>query len=130
MNRGWWSLRDGGIAALVALAMGLLMAVSTPVAAQDGKAGGRAAAGVPAAGGPTQAAASVGVRAPDRAGAATDEALESFQGSRSSNKQATTLMIVGTAALLVGAIIGGDAGTIIMVGGAVIGLFGLYRFLQ
>jgi hypothetical protein len=41
-----------------------------------------------------------------------------------------TLMIVGGATLLAGAIIGGDAGTIMMVGGAGIGLYGLYLFLR
>jgi hypothetical protein len=45
-------------------------------------------------------------------------------------RKGTTLMIVGFAALLVGAIIGDDAGTIVMLGGAGIGLYGLYLFLQ
>lgn len=40
------------------------------------------------------------------------------------------LMIVGGVALVVGAIIGDDAGTIIMVGGAVTGLIGLWNFLR
>lgn len=44
--------------------------------------------------------------------------------------QAKALMIVGGAAILVGAIVDGDAGGIIMVGGAVIGLIGLYEYLQ
>ena len=44
--------------------------------------------------------------------------------------QARALMIVGGAAILAGAIIGDDAGGIIMVGGAVIGLIGLYEYLQ
>jgi len=44
--------------------------------------------------------------------------------------QPTALMIVGGAAFLAGAIIGGDAGTIIMVGGAAVGLYGLYLYLQ
>jgi hypothetical protein len=44
--------------------------------------------------------------------------------------QSTALMIVGGAAFLAGAIIGGDAGTIIMVGGAAVGLYGLYLYLQ
>jgi hypothetical protein len=39
-------------------------------------------------------------------------------------------MIVGGAAILVGAVVGGDGGQIIMIGGAVIGLVGLYKFLQ
>ena len=42
----------------------------------------------------------------------------------------TALMIVGGAAFLAGAIISGDAGTIIMVGGAAVGLYGLYLYLQ
>ena len=44
--------------------------------------------------------------------------------------QSRAMMIVGGAALVTGAIIGGDAGTLIMVGGAVIGLYGLYQYLQ
>ena len=40
------------------------------------------------------------------------------------------LMVVGGAALLAGLIIGGGAGTAIAVGGAVVGLYGLYEFLQ
>jgi hypothetical protein len=44
--------------------------------------------------------------------------------------QSEILMIVGGATFLVGAVIGDDAGTIIMIGGAAIGLYGLYRFLQ
>ena len=44
--------------------------------------------------------------------------------------QATVLMIVGGATLLAGAVIGGNAGTIIMIGGAAIGIYGLYLYLQ
>ena len=40
------------------------------------------------------------------------------------------MMIVGGAALIVGAVIGDTPGTIIMVGGAVVGLVGLYQYLQ
>ena len=42
-------------------------------------------------------------------------------------------MIVGGAALLVGAVVAGAAplsGAIIMVGGAVVGIIGLYKYLQ
>jgi hypothetical protein len=38
-------------------------------------------------------------------------------------------MILGGAALVTGLIIGGDAGTVIAVGGAIIGLYGLYVYL-
>lgn len=44
--------------------------------------------------------------------------------------QSQALMVVGGAALIVGAIIGDDPGTIIMVGGAIVGLYGLYQYLQ
>lgn len=44
--------------------------------------------------------------------------------------QAKALMIVGAAALVTGAIIGDDPGTVIMVGGAIVGLYGLYQYLQ
>ena len=45
-------------------------------------------------------------------------------------RQNQTLMVLGGASLLVGAIIGGKAGTVFMVGGAVVGLYGLYKYLQ
>jgi len=44
--------------------------------------------------------------------------------------QPVALMVVGGAALLTGLIISGDAGTVIAVGGALVGLYGLYEFLQ
>ncbi|HEY4305307.1 MAG TPA: hypothetical protein VGM82_12600 [Gemmatimonadaceae bacterium] len=44
--------------------------------------------------------------------------------------QSEALMVVGGVALIVGAIIGDDPGTIIMVGGAIVGLYGLYQYLQ
>jgi hypothetical protein len=44
--------------------------------------------------------------------------------------QSQALMVVGGAAIIVGAIIGDDPGTVIMVGGAIIGLYGLYQYLQ
>ena len=44
--------------------------------------------------------------------------------------KATALMIVGGAAFLAGAIMNDDPGTIIMVGGVAVGLYGLYLYLQ
>lgn len=41
-----------------------------------------------------------------------------------------TLMIVGGAAFIAGAIIGDDAGTVMMVAGAGVGLYGLYLYLR
>ena len=39
------------------------------------------------------------------------------------------LMIVGGAALILGSVIGDDAGALMMVGGGVVALFGLYQYL-
>ena len=49
--------------------------------------------------------------------------------NRSTNRNAVALMAVGGAALVIGAVIGDDAGTLVMLGGAVVGLYGLYLFL-
>lgn len=40
------------------------------------------------------------------------------------------LMVVGGAALIIGAVIGGAAGILIAVAGAAVGLYGLYYFIQ
>ncbi|MBA3889222.1 MAG: hypothetical protein H0X64_01715 [Gemmatimonadaceae bacterium] len=44
--------------------------------------------------------------------------------------QSRALMFVGLATLIAGAVIGDEAGTIIMVAGAGIGLWGLYQYLK
>jgi len=46
------------------------------------------------------------------------------------NSQNTALMLVGGAGLIVGAVIGGRTGTIVMLGSGVLGLVGLFRYLQ
>ncbi|HEX3868485.1 MAG TPA: hypothetical protein VHV78_17095 [Gemmatimonadaceae bacterium] len=48
----------------------------------------------------------------------------------SSNPQSAAMMIVGGAGLLVGGIIGGRSGAFIMVGGALVGLLGLWDYLK
>ena len=79
--------------------------------------------------GPTMAAAGVGARPYAAAHNADDEALATMR-RRSSVSHSEALMIVGGAAFVAGALIGGDAGTIVMVGGAAVGLYGLYLYLQ
>jgi hypothetical protein len=74
--------------------------------------------------GPTQSALSVAVRASVPATAAAAPRNSAGLG------QNEALMIVGGAAILVGAIVGGDAGNFFMIGGAVVGLYGLYKYLQ
>lgn len=69
-----------------------------------------------------------GVRAPIAHEATTS--VNEMVAQRSGLSQGQVLMIVGGAALLTGAIIGDDAGTLIMIGGAGIGLWGLYLYLQ
>ncbi|HJR66644.1 MAG TPA: hypothetical protein VJ802_09425 [Gemmatimonadaceae bacterium] len=78
------------------------------------------------ASGPTVLAASAAVRPDLRMDAGVPRALDLRQQLRRSE----TLMIVGGAIFLAGAIIGDDAGTIIMIGGAGIGIYGLYLYLQ
>jgi hypothetical protein len=46
------------------------------------------------------------------------------------SSQSAAMMIVGGAGLLVGAVVGGNAGTTLMVGGGVLGLIGLWRYLR
>ena len=74
--------------------------------------------------GPTVQNAAVGVRA-----TATQPApLDPRRPDPVGHNQA--MMIVGGAALIVGAVIGGTSGTIIMIGGGIIGLVGLWQYLQ
>jgi hypothetical protein len=40
------------------------------------------------------------------------------------------LMVVGAAGIVTGALVGGGGGTAIAVAGAVVGLYGLYRFVK
>lgn len=85
---------------------------------------------------PSQSAAAVVTRGPSRASArVASHAVSTPRGAppvlqnKKSSKNALALMIVGGAALVIGAVIGDDAGTIVMLGGAGIGLYGLYLFL-
>ena len=73
-----------------------------------------------------------GLRAGVRAQVARDEVrtMNTVAVQRRGLSQPEVLMIVGGAAFLAGAIIGDDAGTLIMIGGAGIGLWGLYLYLQ
>ena len=80
-----------------------------------------AASAAPA--GPTFSSASVAVRHAELPVAATAP-------RRAGYGQPVALMVVGGAALLTGLIIGDDAGTAIAVGGVVVGLVGLYQYLQ
>lgn len=62
---------------------------------------------------------------------ATPRTFESFAAPAiAPSSRSTAMMIVGVAGMVVGAVIGGDEGTIIMVGSGAVGLFGLYQYLR
>jgi hypothetical protein len=133
------------LCALAAITAVLLSA--TPLAAQDGGgAGVREPVSRPA---PAETVVVPAAAMPDAAASPRTESLApTLDGAsvgvrrsapapmptpvprRADTKGNRAMMIVGGAALLVGAVIGGNAGTIIMVGGGVVGLYGLYKFLQ
>jgi hypothetical protein len=77
--------------------------------------------------GPTVEAASVAVRPTEPKQLQLNAAAAP---RRAGYGQPVALMVVGGAGLLTGLIIGGDAGTVIAVGGSLVGLYGLYEFLQ
>ena len=81
--------------------------------------------------GPTMLSASVGVQRPSSAMTETEATTALAAQRRNAGLgQAQAMMIVGGAAILVGAIVGDTPGQIIMIGGAVVGLVGLYKYLQ
>ena len=84
-----------------------------------------APAAAPVASGPTLDAGSVAVRRP-----VTESLTMAPVAAGGSHSQGTTLMIVGGAAILTGLVVGTDAGHAISVAGAVVGLYGLYLYLQ
>jgi len=75
--------------------------------------------------GPTADAARLGVSQQT-----SHELTISTAAQRRNLGQPVALMVVGGAALLAGLIIGDDAGTVIAIGGALVGLYGLYEYLQ
>ena len=77
------------------------------------------------AAGPTIDAVVTGFRMPTQSADST-LALQPTRRER----QSVALMIVGGAAIVLGAVIEGDAGTLFMIGGAVALLIGLYKYLQ
>ena len=114
------------------LVVAALVLSATSVRAQEATVSAAPAAAVvvdsvapaPAAG-PTMNAAAVGVRR------GTDFHNASPAPVRSGGYgQSVALMVVGGAAVLTGLIVGGGAGYAISVGGAVVGLIGLYQYIQ
>jgi hypothetical protein len=116
-----------GVIAILALAL----YGTSEVRAQSSPTSGpsvTAAREAPAAG-PTLAAASVAVRAPAPVQAPRIGVESALLQERRMGRN-VALMIVGGAAVITGLLIGDDAGTLIAVGGAVVGLYGLYQFVR
>ena len=102
-------------------------AVATPTASQAlASRTPPADVAAPRAAGPTLDAARSGVTQES----SNELTLSTAAQRRAGLGQPVALMVVGGAALLTGLIIGGDAGTVIAVGGALVGLYGLYEYLQ
>jgi hypothetical protein len=80
------------------------------------------------ANGPTVQAASVGFRVNevkvDASTKVTAAPIRRHQG------QDVAMMAVGVGAMIVGALVGHTAGTIIIIGGAGVALYGLYNYLE
>ena len=83
-----------------------------------------AAESAPTAAGPVRDGAAVAVRHTTAPNAAAP------QPAMGGHERGTALMIVGGAAILTGIVIGNGAGYAISVVGAVVGLYGLYQYLQ
>ena len=81
-------------------------------------------------GAPTSGAPMTGLRAGVHARETARPAQPLVAAPPANLGQARAMMVVGVAGLIAGAIIGDTPGTIIMVGGTVIGLIGLYEYLQ
>ncbi len=79
-----------------------------------------------AAAGPTIESAVAGIRVSADKNASLAPAAQIRRGQGKD----VALMVVGVGAMVVGAIVGGDAGTVILIGGAAMALFGLYNYLE
>ena len=121
-----WPHSDGNTTMLrtswcVAVALILALAVWYPAAAQSLPPSPTAAV-VPAVSlAPTLAATHIGFAAEDQAPLPVNASA-----ARMSPREGRVFAIVGGAALISGLLIGGDAGTVLAIGGAGVGLYGLY----
>ena len=99
----------------------LALAVSHPAAAQTPAPSPAAAAAPTTSLAPTLAATHLGFSAEDHA-PLTVNASAASMGAREGKAAA----IVGAAVVVTGLVVGGDGGTLLVVGGVGLGLFGLY----
>lgn len=107
----------------------LLAAAATPAHAQFAQESVVASPSTTAAG-PTVDGATAGVRSAPTAESRTSLEAALRQDREPRMGRNVALMVVGGAALITGLIIGDDAGAVIAVSGAIIGLYGLYNFVK
>ena len=79
--------------------------------------------------GPTLQSAAVGFRV-NEAKVDASTKVTAAPVVRRNQGQDVALMVVGVGAMIAGALIGNTAGTIIIIGGAGMALFGLYHYLE
>jgi hypothetical protein len=113
MLRPPWSCAAGALI--------LALAVSHPIAAQAPAPSPAAAAAPTTSFAPTLAATRLGFSAEDPA-----PLVVNASAARMGRHEGRALALVGGAAVIAGILIGGDAGTVIAIGGAGLGLYGLY----
>ena len=113
MLRPPWSCAAGALI--------LALAVSHPAAAQVPAPSPAAAAAPTTSLAPTLAATHLGFSAEDHAPLTVNASA-----ARMGPREGRVCAIVGGAAVITGILIGGDAGTVIAIGGAGLGLYGLY----
>ena len=112
MYRSPWSCTAGAVI--------LALAVSHPAAAQAPAPSPASAAAPTASFAPTLAATHLGFSVEDHAPPVNASA------ARMGPNEGKAAAIVGAALVVTGLVVGGDAGTLITIGGAGLGLFGLY----
>ena len=115
---------------LAALSTVITVGITAPLQAQHASPPSNASAQTARAQpGPTIERAAVGARPLSQTDASLDAAETAMQ-QRLGLGQARALMIVGFAAVVIGLLMDNDPGTLIAVGGAVVGLYGLYHYLR
>jgi hypothetical protein len=105
------------------LAVAALVAVPSLASAQSAPASTLRSASVA---GPRLTTTATAVRRPVQSSAR----LQTTAAQRRNMGKPVAMMIVGGAAFVAGALIGDAPGTLMMIAGAVIGLIGLYQYLQ
>lgn len=116
---------------MLTLALFLAALMAAPAAHAQALSASFAAEARPAApAGPTFQSARVGVSAPVAVNATYTIDANVLAPEHRGMGKSVALMIVGGAALVTGAIIGGGPGAIVAVAGAAVGLYGLYLYLQ